>query len=382
VNYQPVQASASPVLKVLHLLAPARFGGLERVVHALATGQKATGHDVEVVMLLERDVAEPPLANELHDAGVPVIRVVRAARAFRAQRNLVRDICRQAVPDILHSHGYLPDVLAASLGRNFPAARVSTVHGFTGGKWRNRFYEWLQRRSYVRFDAVIAVSKKLAFDLTPRASTEALHMLPNAWMPTEEPLSPETACEALSLSLGVFHIGWVGRISREKGADILIEALPALSDIKLHVTLIGDGVDRAELEHRVIELHLEDRVSFHGEIALASRLFPAFDLYVLSSRTEGTPITLFEAMHAAVPIVATSVGGVPDVVSSEDALLISPENPLALASAIRDVHDHPIAAARRASHARSRLERDFAAMPWLESYERIYRDAVAARARE
>ena len=382
-NSKATQLQLAPeVLKVLHLLAPARFGGLEQVVHALATGQKAIGYDVGVVMLLERGVVEPPLVDELNDAGVRVIRVVRPARAFRSQRRSILEICRHASPDVLHTHGYLPDVLAASLGRKFPAARVSTVHGFTGGNWRNRFYEWLQRRSYVRFDAVIAVSKKLAVDLAPRASAGTLHILPNAWMPTEEQLSPETAREALSLSLGVFHIGWVGRISREKGADILIEALPALGDIRLHVTLIGDGVDRAELEHRVNELNLEDRVSFQGEIAPASRLFAAFDLYVLSSRTEGTPITLFEAMHAGVPIVATSVGGVPGVVSSEDALLIPPEDPLALASAIRDVHDHPVAAARRALHARSRLERDFAAMPWLESYERIYRDAVATRERE
>ncbi len=335
-----------------------------------------------MILLLESGIAEPPLAAELEEAGIPVLRIVRPARSFASQRRSIKKICRRSPPDVLHSHGYLPDVLAASLGRKFPVTRVSTVHGFTGGGWRNRVYEWLQRRSYARFDAVVAVSKKLALDLTPRASAEALQMLPNAWMPTEEQLSPEAAREALSLSLEVFHIGWVGRISREKGADILIEALPALSDIKLHVTLIGDGIERAKLDHRVNELNLEDRVSFHGEIAPASRLFLAFDLYVLSSRTEGTPITLFEAMHAGVPIVATSVGGVPDVVSSEDALLIPPEDPLALASAIRDVHDHPVDAARRASHARSRLERDFAAMPWLESYERIYRDAVAAGARE
>jgi glycosyltransferase involved in cell wall biosynthesis len=200
-------------------------------------------------------------------------------------------------------------------------------------------------------------------------------------MQAEAELSPEAARESLGLALQVFQIGWVGRISREKGADILIEALPALSDIKLHVTLIGDGVARTKLEQRVSELDLEDRVTFHGEVARAACLFPAFDLFVLSSRTEGTPITLFEAMHARVPIVATSVGGVPHVLSSDEALLVPPEDPLALASAIRAVHDHPVDAARRATQARNRLENSFAATPWLESYERIYQSAVAARAR-
>ena len=314
-------------------------------------------------------------------AGIPVIKVIKPARAFRAQRRLVGEICRRAAPDVLHSHGYLPDVLSASLGRKFPAARVSTVHGFTGGGWRNRFYEWLQRRSYQRFDAVVAVSKKLASDLAPRVPDRALQTLANAWMLPEEQLSPEAARQALTLSLEDFHIGWVGRISREKGADMLIEALPALNDIRLHVSLIGDGVERAKLEQRVNELQLEDRVSFRGEVARASRLFPAFDLFVLSSRTEGTPITLFEAMHAGVPIVATSVGGVPSVVSSEEAVLVPPEDPAALASAIREVHDHPADAAARAARARSRLEKDFAAAPWIEAYDRIYNDAAAARGR-
>ena len=332
-------------------------------------------------MLLESGVAEPPLADEMHEAGVPVIRIVRPARSFRAQRYLIREICGRTKPDVLHSHGYLPDVLAASLGRRFSAARVSTVHGFTGGRWRNRFYEWLQRRSYARFDAVVAVSKELAVDLAPRLPSRALQTLANAWEAPEEQLAPEAAREALSLSIEVFHIGWVGRISREKGADILIEALPALTDINMHVTLIGNGVDRAKLEHRVKELKLEDRVSFRGEIAQASRLFPALDLFVLSSRTEGTPITLFEAMHASVPIVATSVGGVPDVVSSDEALLIPAEDPAALASAIREAHDHPADATARAARARGRLERDFAAAPWIEAYDLIYRNAAAARER-
>jgi glycosyltransferase involved in cell wall biosynthesis len=369
---------AGRALKVLHLLAPARFGGLESVVHALAAGQMAIGHDVGVIMLLESHVAEPPLAATLDEVGIPVLRVVRPARSFVSQRRAILEICRRVTPDVLHTHGYLPDVLAASLGRKFPVTRVSTVHGFTGGRWRNRFYEWLQRRSYTRFDAVVAVSKKLALDLAHRVSAGTLHTLANAWT-QEEQLSPEAARSVLGLSLKVFHIGWVGRISREKGADTLIEALPALTDVTLHLTLIGNGVDHAMLERRVKELELDERVSFHGEVTRASRVFPAFDLFVLSSRTEGSPITLLEAMHAGVPIVATAVGGVPDVVSAEEAVLIPAEDPAALASAIREVYDHPADAAARARRARSRLEKDFSPAPWIEAYDRIYRTAAATR---
>lgn len=367
-------------MKIFHLLAPARFGGLERVVHALATSQKKIGHDVRVIVLLERGVAEPPLTAELNEASIPVIRIVQPARAFGAQRRSILDISRKMKPDVLHTHGYLPDVLSASFGRSFHVARVSTMHGFTGGGWRNRFYEWLERRSYTRLDAVVTVSRKLAADLTSSASSRRTPIvLPNAWAPVDAQLSPETARQELGLSAGVFNIGWVGRMSSEKGPDVLIESLPALEDLGIHVALIGDGPDRRKLEQRVRELGVEDRVSWTGEVHRASRLFPAFDLFVNSSRTEGTPITIFEAMHAKIPIVATSVGGVPDVLSSDEALLIPPENAGALAAAIRQVHNEPEKAVARAIRAQRRLEKAFSATQWIESYERIYRSVTNRR---
>ena len=103
---------------------------------------------------------------------------------------------------------------------------------------------------------------------------------------------------------------------------------------------------------------------------------PAFDAWVLSSRTEGTPVTLFEAVAAGVPVVATRVGGVPDVVGEGEAILVPPEDPEALAAAIRAVHASPLAAAARADRASRRVATEFAAAPWLDAYDRAYRRAL------
>jgi glycosyltransferase involved in cell wall biosynthesis len=366
-------------LKILHLVAPALFGGLERVVYALSVGQREKGYDVRVITLFETGASEPSIIGELRHADVPVIPVIHPPRSYRAQRRVILDICTQLAPDVLHSHGYLPDVLAASLGKKARAARVTTVHGFTGGGWRNRLYEWMQHQSFTRFDAVVAVSRKLARELASVVPSRVIHTLANAWTPVDEPLPPESARAALDLSNDVFNIGWIGRMSREKGPDILVEALPALRDLAIHITFIGDGAERRTLERKVRELGLESSVSWRCEVPRAARLLQAFDLLVNSSRTEGTPITLFEAMHAGVPIVATSVGGVPDVVSSSEAILIEAEDPPALASAIRRVHDAPADARNRAMEARKRLDREFASAPWIDSYGRIYEKAIAHR---
>jgi glycosyltransferase involved in cell wall biosynthesis len=367
-------------LKVLHLVAPAPFGGLERVVYALASGQKKKGYDVQVIALLESGVTEPSLVSDLHEAGVPVVQVTQPARAFRTQRRIVLDICKRIRPDVLHSHGYLPDVISASLGFSYPAVRVSTVHGFTRGDWRNRLYERLQRWSYARFHAVVAVSGKLATALgSSRKARARTHKLQNAWMVTGAPLTPESARDTLHLSPDVFSIGWVGRISHEKGLDVLLEALSTLKDLAFHLTVIGDGIERSRLQQRAKDLGIADRVSWPGVLLDAPRLMRAFDVFVISSRTEGTPITLFEAMHSGVPIVATSVGGVPDVVSPGEAILVHSENPAELAAGIRDVYERRAEASVRAARAKIRLETNFASVPWIEAYENIYKAAQARR---
>jgi glycosyltransferase involved in cell wall biosynthesis len=113
----------------------------------------------------------------------------------------------------------------------------------------------------------------------------------------------------------------------------------------------------------------------------AGRYFPAFDALVLSSRTEGVPMVVLEAMGARVPLVVTAVGGLPDVVSPREALLVPAERPLALAQAIRDVFTGRARAIERAEAAAERLAREFAERPWLESYDRVYHAALAASPR-
>jgi glycosyltransferase involved in cell wall biosynthesis len=368
-------------LRIFHLLAPAPFGGLERVVFALAAGQKERGHEVAVIPILEHDAPEPSLLGELRDVGVQVIPIIEHPRAYHAQRKALQEICIRLAPDVLHSHGSHPDVLAASIGRRCRATLVSTAHGFTGGTYRNLLYQWMQRVSYHRFDAVVAVSRKLAEELATRRLRAKIFALPNAWFAPDSLLAGELAPQPPALSREKFNIAWIGRMGREKGPDILIEALPDLEDLPIHVTMIGDGAERLKLQSRATELQLDHRISWAGEVPRASRLLPAFDLLVISSRTEGTPITLFEAMHANVPVVATRVGGVPDVVSQAEAILIPPEDSAALSSAIRNVVNAPAGARSRAARARNRLETAFAPTPWLESYDRIYRNAGSARDR-
>jgi glycosyltransferase involved in cell wall biosynthesis len=358
---------------IAHLVAPAQFGGLERVVQILGQGLQGRGHEVHVAAVGAGPEAVEPFLAPLADAGVLTHALAMPGRQYSRERAAIADLCRRLGPDVVHTHGYRPDVLHASAARRLGVPVVTTVHGFTGGGWKNRFYEWLQCRAFRRFDAVVVVSRPLAHRLV-RSGVPAsrIHTVPNAWRQGAPPLEREAARRALGIAGNDFVVGWVGRLSPEKGADVLLDALPHLSGVPLAVSVVGTGAEQVALQARARELDLDGRIRWHGAVSDAERVFTAFDVCVLSSRTEGTPVVLFEAMAAGVPIVATRVGGVPDVVSPAEGVLVRSEDPVALAAEIRRVHGDPVAARQRASAAHARLVREFGVAPWLDRYEAIY----------
>jgi glycosyltransferase involved in cell wall biosynthesis len=119
-----------------------------------------------------------------------------------------------------------------------------------------------------------------------------------------------------------------------------------------------------------------ESIRWCGVVPDAGALFSAFDVFVLSSRTEGIPVVLLEAMAAQTPIVAARAGGVPEMLSDEEALLVAVDNPHALAVAMTEVRDNPAAAVVRATAARARLERDFVLDEWVKRYDRVYRSVL------
>jgi len=365
---------------ILHLLAPTTAGGLERVVHSLALGQRSRGHRVEVAAILDADVAAHPFFVPLDRAGVRTHRLVIAPRAYPEERRAVASLVRGMAPDVVHSHGYRTDVVDGAVIRRLRVATVATAHGFTAGSWKNRLYELLQRRALRRFDAVIAVSRPLRDMLVQSGvPVERVHLVPNAWANIVELLDRDAARAALGIDGAGFVIGWVGRISREKALDVLVDALPTIDDLRPTVCVIGEGSERQAVEARARQVGVADRLRWAGLMTEAARYFKAFDAFVLCSRTEGVPMALLEAMAAEVPVVATRVGGVPTVVGEEQALLVQPDRPAALAAAIRQVHDDRPAAAARARSARQRLLAEFGPDAWLKRHEEVYRSALGVR---
>jgi glycosyltransferase involved in cell wall biosynthesis len=365
------------------VVAPAEFGGLERVVASLVIGQRGRGHSVRVLCMVDRgrDTSHP-LVAQFRAQGIDVTAVALPPRAYRAERRATRELLTRFVPNLVHTHGARVDVLDLPVARDAGFPTVTTVHGFTGGGLKNRLYEVLQRRAMRRADAVVAVSASLAAELvTAGVRPDRVHTLPNAWTGGEKPLTRERARARLGIAdIDGLVIGWVGRLTREKGADVFIEAFAQLPDTRTIAVVVGGGPERKPLERLAARRGIDGRVRWIGPVERAEDLHTAFDVFVMSSRTEGTPIVLFEAIAAGVPVIVTAVGGIPDVVSPNEAMLVHADDPGGLADAIHRTLANPVATRARAVAASDRLRSDHAAASWLDRYDTIYRRVCENRA--
>lgn len=363
-----------PRLSILHVTAPARFGGLESVLRTLAGGQRERGHRTTVAAVVEPGREEPPFAGGLRAAGVEVQVVRLPSRAYVREVRALRRLGDRVAADVVHSHGFRSDVTSLLAFHGEERALVSTVHGFAATSAPGRLYEWLQRRALRRFDAVAAVSGPLRRQLVQAGIPEdTVRLVPNGWSGEEPEATRAEARRELGLPADGFVVGWVGRLSREKAPDVLLEALERLRFVPWTASIVGAGPRAPALRRRAEGMGLSHRIRWHGEVPDAARLYRAFDVFVLSSRREGTPVVLFEAMAAGVPVVATRVGGVPDVVTEREAELVPPDDSEALAAALLRVEGDADGARRRARAARRRLETQFGPDAWLAEYESLYR---------
>lgn len=308
---------------------------------------RAVAHGVEVVLV--PDLVSP----------------VRPTQDYRAAVELTRLLGRLG-PDVVHTHS----AKAGVLGRR-AAAAVGTprvVHTMHGHPWhpfqsraRRATYLAIERHLAPMTDLYLAVGTAIATDLLVRgiATPGQVRTIGPAVDPAPVVCSPASRAEArrrMGVEPAATVVGTVGRLDAQKAPEVLIEALAAMRHTSAVGVWVGDGPLRQRMEHLAGRYGLADRMRFLGHREDAARLLPGFDVFALSSRYEGLPCAVVEAQQCGVPVVATAVDGVLDVVSpGETGLLVPPEAPAALAMALDHVLDHPVDAARWVSAARAQL---------------------------
>lgn len=316
---------------VLYLITELDVGGAQVALLRTLKGLDRVRFSPAVACLYNGDKS---VAREIRALGIPVFDArMRNKRDVLALWRLYGEI-RRVRPVILHTHLFHANLPGRILGKlaGVPII-ICTEHSMA---LESRLRYRLNRLTIRLVDRVIAVSANVRdFCISGIGlPAEKVTLIYNGIeMPAVPGVSCRTARAALGLSPDGTVLGVVSRLDPAKGVDILIRALPALENVTL--TIIGDGAERAALETLAEELGVAGRICWAGYRPDVYSLLPAFDVFVQPSRFEGLPTTVMEAMAAGLPVVATAVGGTPEVVEDgKTGLLVPPADPIALAQAI------------------------------------------------
>ena len=235
-------------------------------------------------------------------------------------------------PLVWHGHDYKSNLLGLLTRRFHPMKLVTTVHGWVQHTWKTPLYYAIDRRCLPRYDQVICVSRDLFLDCKKLGvAPERLSLIDNA-IAVEDYSRTDTislAKEKLGFSVDCPLVLGVGRLSKEKGFDLLIHAVSNLnrSGQKVALAIAGDGDERETLENLIKQLGAQDQIKLLGFVQDARPFYQAADLFVLSSLREGLPNVVLEAMASGTPVLTTRVAGMPTLV--EDGVngrLIPPES--------------------------------------------------------
>jgi glycosyltransferase involved in cell wall biosynthesis len=389
-------------IKILRVIARLNMGGPALHVAYLTEGLRKRGYDTTLVAgSLAR--GEDSMAFVADARGVEIVRIDELGREISPLRDLMATIrlaklIRKERPQILHTHtakaGTVGRVAARLAGSRRPPIVVHTFHGHVlrgyFGPVRTLFFRLLERWLASGTTALIAVSPQVRDDLVALGvARRERFVVIRLGIELDERVAPEQDGRADSRRyLGIpgdrFAVGWIGRMTAVKRTDDVLIAFKSLRDSGVDAVLcmVGDGPDRLQLEQRAHELGVARDTLFLGYQEDVAPFYAAFDALVLPSGNEGTPVTVIEALAAERPVVATRVGGVPDVVQDgEDGFLVDAGATDDLADRLGRLARDPELRARMGKKGRERVLPRYAVKRLVDDVDQLYRSLLDAESR-
>lgn len=364
--------------RILYYIPIAWWGGSQRYVYDLAREAAALGHEVLVA------TGEGELAERLEAAEIPVAISAHHTRGIGASElqalHSLMGVMRAFRPDVLHANNSKGGLWGAIAGRLMGVRRiVFTAHGWAFNEerpWWQKVVFWIAHYTTVLLSHItLCNSEATRWDARSMPLVQyKLRTIPlGVDVPTH--LSKDDARKILAPHIASpLWIGSVAELHPNKQLDVLVRAFAHIANDFPDTTLVlvGEGKERVTLEALVRELGLEARVRLRGHVEHAATYMRAFDIFVLPSRTESLGYVLLEAGCATLPVVASNVGGIPEIVKDgETGLLVGSGDVDALARALRTYLTDPALRTRMAEALHAHVTTSF-------SKERMLRDTLAA----
>lgn len=301
-------------MKVLHLIDSGGLYGAETMLLTLAKAQEKLGLDVTIGSLSNQNGSKA-IEVRARSEGLKVqVFSVRRGMDIKSCIKIVEWAGREKI-DVMHCHTYKDRILLALVSYFKPTPKlVTTLHGWTqSSNWRLGIYYAVDRLLLPRFDHLFAVSNETKNRVGLKERIGVIHNpIPEVSnFPVADRIKAKIGQQKQQ---GKHILGTVGRLSHEKGYDFLIESFsPYLLNEGWSLVIVGDGPLVSTLEALALRLGVQDNILFTGYLDNAASVISEFDVYINSSRTEGIPITILEALSRGVRVVASKVGGIPEL---------------------------------------------------------------------
>jgi glycosyltransferase involved in cell wall biosynthesis len=368
--------------RVLHLISSKGLYGAERVVLALCRQADPGGFEAVLGIFRKEGARGDEFLREAEGLGI-AMEIIRYTTAFDiGQLSNLFTVVRRHRPQLIHTHEYKTNILGFCVAKILGIPIVSTVHALHKLKGRAKrelqFSVWLLRY----FMAVMPVSGEVHDELEALGvPAEKMVTIRNVPPLTEKTLAGGSASlrEELGISPHRRLIGFLGRLIPAKGCDLLIRAVARIDGAHRDFVLVvvGEGPERESLETLAKSLGVGQTIRFCGFRTDPEHVYASLDLLVLPSREEGTPLVMLEGMWQEVPVIATAVGGIPEVIEHRaNGILVPSEDPAALAAAIIESLEKPDEARKRALEAKKRITLEYDVKTWAKKVHDVYAGLV------
>jgi len=361
-------------LRILHIrTVSGTGGGPDKTILNSCAHLIRAGHLAQIFYILDRRRNSSPLCLDAEKLHIPLHRVFESGPFALSTLSQLDRVLKENNFQIVHTHDYKSTALIRLLRckrSKSPFKFVATAHGYNRTSLREAIYYALDRFLLRSADAVITPSRDLCEYLRKSGlKSDRLHVIPNGIEISDPPQTPRQR------SADTVHLLYLGRLSREKDPVNLLRAMPILIDhgFSIQTIFAGDGPERTVVEKWIQKLNLADKVKMLGYVSDISPLLAEADILVSPSRTECMPNAILEAMAAGLPIVATNVGGVGEMLrDGVDAILCPPRNHLALARALAQLIANQPLARKLAASARHRVAADFSFKSHIQKTLTLY----------
>ncbi len=367
-------------LTLMHLTSSRFFGGPERQMlglsEALLPGVKT------VFASFSEQGLNRSFLERVRQSGFPGIALRFDTPRLVAARKEIAELLRGHGINLLICHGYKAATVGWFAARTSRIPVIAVSRGWTGENWKVRLYEQLDRLMLRRMDRVICVSQAQADKVQAcGVRRERISVIRNSVV-TDRFANPDPDGRNRLLDMfpagqrqGIRHlVGAAGRLSPEKGFDVLVRAASRVLDQHQDAgfVLFGDGPERELLRNLISRLGISDRFVMGGFTGELDRFMPHFDLFVQSSHTEGLPNVLLESLAAGVPVVATDVGGTREVLNAgQCGQLVPPNQAQQLADQIGRILSEPDNRLTQAAAAREWVRQEFSFGRQAHAYQSL-----------